>query len=240
MTIYQLYPDRLPGRRLDAALRRCVDMALSLIGLIIAAPLMLLIVVAIRLDSPGPSLFRQVRLGQRGRQFRLYKFRKFVDGPGATGPAVTLKNDPRMTRVGRMLERSKLDELPQLWNILIGDMSLVGPRPETLDFAECFIGRFKTVLEFRPGLFGPSQAMFRNECTLYPAERDPHEFYRSVLFPSKAAIDLEYFDQRTFLSDFLWVFRGVLAVIGLGTVPLAIIDDKAHVELRAADSDAAD
>jgi len=240
MTIYQLYPRRLSSRQLDTALRRCVDVVLSLIGLIVFAPLMLLIVVAIRFDSPGPSLFRQVRVGQHGRQFRLYKFRKFVDGPGATGPAVTLKNDPRMTRVGRMLERSKLDELPQLWNILIGDMSLVGPRPETLDFAECFIGRFKMVLDFRPGLFGPSQAMFRNECALYPAERDPHEFYRSVLFPSKAAIDLKYFDQRTFLSDFLWMLRGILAVVGLGTVPLAIIDDKAHVELRAAGSDAAD
>jgi lipopolysaccharide/colanic/teichoic acid biosynthesis glycosyltransferase len=240
--MHLLYPCRFPARRLDAALRRCVDVALSLIGLIVFAPLMLLIVIAIRLDSPGPSLFRQVRLGQQGRHFRLYKFRKFVDGPGSAGPAVTLKNDPRMTRIGRLLEHSKLDELPQLWNILIGEMSLVGPRPETLNFAECFIGRFRSVLDFRPGLFGPSQAMFRNECTLYPPGRDPHEFYRSVLFPSKAAIDLEYFGQRTLLSDFSWILRGILAVIGVGAVPVVVLcgTADAHMELRAAGSDTAD
>ena len=212
MTAHLLYSARSSAMHLDHVLRRSVDISLSVIGLITLSPLMLLIVIAVRLDSSGPALFRQARLGQRGRHFRLYKFRKFVNGPGAVGPAVTLKNDPRMTRVGRVLERSKLDELPQLWNILIGDMSLVGPRPETLDFADCFVDGFQMVLDFRPGLFGPSQAIFRNECALYPQGRDPHEFYRNVLFPAKAMIDLRYFSRRTLLSDFAWVLRGVLAV----------------------------
>jgi lipopolysaccharide/colanic/teichoic acid biosynthesis glycosyltransferase len=235
MTAHLLYSARSSATRLDDALRRSVDIALSVIGLITLSPLMLLIVIAVRLETPGPALFRQVRLGQRARHFRLYKFRKFVDGPGAVGPAVTLKNDPRMTRIGRVLERSKLDELPQLWNILIGDMSLVGPRPETLDFADCFVDGFEMVLDFRPGLFGPSQAIFRNECALYPQGRDPHEFYRNVLFPAKATIDLRYFSRRTFLSDFAWVLRGALAVI----VPAATIKttDIAETKLRAVSAD---
>ncbi len=221
MTLHLLWPVRGQTGQMDAMLKRSVDVALSLIGLIALSPVMLLIAVAIRCESPGPALFRQVRLGYRGREFELYKFRKFKDGPAAAGLAVTLKNDPRMTPIGRILERSKLDELPQLWNILIGDMSLVGPRPETLDFAECFVGGFKLVHEFRPGLFGPSQAMFRNESSLYPPGRDPHEFYRNVLFPAKAAIDLEYFSQRTLRSDFGWIVKGILAVTGLFTVPIA-------------------
>lgn len=240
MTLHLSWPVRGRTGQADAVLKRSVDVALSLIGLMVLSPIMLLIAVAIRLESPGPALFRQVRLGYRGREFQLYKFRKFADGPAA-GLAVTLKNDPRMTPIGRILERSKLDELPQLWNILMGDMSLVGPRPETLDFAECFVGGFKLVHEFRPGLFGPSQAIFRNESSLYPPDQDPHEFYRNVLFPAKAAIDLEYFGQRTLLSDFGWIVKGVLAVTGFFTVPIAAdlsLNDRAGSS--AAGSNAAD
>jgi lipopolysaccharide/colanic/teichoic acid biosynthesis glycosyltransferase len=176
---------------------------------------MLMIAAAIRIETPGPVFFSQVRLGQGGRHFRLHKFRKFADRADVTGRAVTLKNDPRMTRVGRILERSKLDELPNLWNVLIGDMSVVGPRPETLDFADCFQGGYRAVLDYRPGLFGPSQALFRNESSVYPENCDPHEFYRTVLFPAKARIDLLYFPRRTVISDLDWTIRSALAVIGL-------------------------
>lgn len=200
---------------MDRAAKRAFDVTLATIGLVAFLPVMLLIAIAIRLETPGPVLFRQVRLGQRGHYFRLYKFRKFAHCSTASGPAVTLKNDPRMTRVGRTLERTKLDELPQLWNILVGEMSVVGPRPETLDFAECFTGGRRAILDHRPGLFGPSQAIFRNESALYPAGRDPHEFYRTVLFPAKAEIDLRYFRERTIVSDLFWVIRCVLAVAGL-------------------------
>jgi lipopolysaccharide/colanic/teichoic acid biosynthesis glycosyltransferase len=98
-----------------------------------------------------------------------------------------------MTRVGRILERCKLDELPQIWNVLRGDMSIVGPRPETTEFANCFTGRFVQVLDYRPGLFGPNQAIFSRENALYPSDEEPHEFYRNVLFPIKADYRFDVF-----------------------------------------------
>jgi lipopolysaccharide/colanic/teichoic acid biosynthesis glycosyltransferase len=202
------------ARSTDAAARRALDVALALAGLVVLAPAILVIAVTIRIETPGPAFFRQIRVGRGGRCFRLYKFRKFLHGADATGRAVTLINDPRMTRIGWILERTKLDELPQLWNVLVGNMSIVGPRPETLEFADCFRDEYRMVLDHTPGLFGPSQAIFRNESSLYPANRDPHEFYRAVLFPAKARIDLLYFSRRTLVSDFGWIIHGALAVVG--------------------------
>src|SRR6516162_1708422 len=169
-------------------MRRAIDVAVALAALVTILPGIIVIAVMVRIESPGPVFFRQIRLGRGGQRFWLYKFRKFRHEANTMSRAVTLKNDPRMTRVGRLLEQTKLDELPQLWNILIGDMSLVGPRPETLNFADCFREGYRRVLDYPPGLFGPSQTMFRNESGLYPANRDPEEFYRAVLFPAKARI----------------------------------------------------
>jgi lipopolysaccharide/colanic/teichoic acid biosynthesis glycosyltransferase len=202
------------ARSLSAPGRRALDVAIAVAALIVLAPTMLLIAVLIRIESSGPVFFRQIRLGRGGRPFYLYKFRKFWQHADATHGAVTLKNDPRMTRVGRILERTKFDELPQFWNVLIGDMSIVGPRPETLDFADCFGNDFRMVLDYTPGLLGPSQAIFRNESSLYPADLDPQEFYRRVLFPAKARVDLLYFARRTIMSDLGWIIRSVLAVVG--------------------------
>ncbi|WP_431855825.1 sugar transferase [Azospirillum sp.] len=211
--------DRAPARigavgRADATLRRVFDVVVALAGIVCFLPILIPVVLAIRLDSPGPILYAQNRLGLHGRIFRLYKFRKFHDG--ATGKAVTVKNDRRMTRVGRFLERTKIDEVPQLWNVLRGDMSIVGPRPETLDFADGFEGIYRGVLDHRPGIFGPNQVYFRNEGALFPDGVDPHDFYRAVLFPAKARIDLEYFPRRSLPLDVVWLVRGVLAVFGIG------------------------
>src|SRR6516165_5602392 len=139
------------ARSLSAPGRRALDLAIAVAALIVLAPTMLLIAVLIRIESSGPVFFRQIRLGRGGRPFHLYKFRKFWQHADAAHGAVTLKNDPRMTRVGRILERTKFDELPQFWNVLIGDMSIVGPRPETLDFADCFEDDFRMVLDYTPG-----------------------------------------------------------------------------------------
>jgi lipopolysaccharide/colanic/teichoic acid biosynthesis glycosyltransferase len=195
-------------------LRRVFDVWAAVLGLLLTAPVMVLIPLAIRIETTGPIFFSQIRVGLHGRHFRLYKFRKFHDDP-TPGCTVTLKDDPRMTRVGWFLERMKLDELPQLWNVLIGDMSIVGPRPESLHFADCFTGRFRRVLEYTPGLFGPSQVMFRDESGLFPEDQDPVEFYRTVLFPAKANIDLSYFPHRTLLSDIGCIARGLAAVLRL-------------------------
>ncbi|PWC42154.1 hypothetical protein TSO221_22430 [Azospirillum sp. TSO22-1] len=200
--------------RADATLRRIFDVVVALAGIVCFLPILIPVVLAIRLDSPGPILYAQNRLGQHGRIFRLYKFRKFHDG--ATGKAVTVKNDRRMTRVGRFLERTKIDEVPQLWNVLKGEMSVIGPRPETLDFADGFDGVYRGVLDHRPGIFGPNQVYFRNEGALFPENVDPHVFYRAVLFPAKARIDLDYFPRRNLPHDVVWLVRGVFAVFGIG------------------------
>jgi lipopolysaccharide/colanic/teichoic acid biosynthesis glycosyltransferase len=198
----------------DAAAQRGIDVLAAVVGLTLLAPAMLLIALGVRVGSPGPVFFAQPRLGRSGKLFLIYKFRKFHHGSINAGCGVTLKNDPRMTGIGSFLERSKLDELPQFWNILCGDMSMVGPRPETTEFADCFTGRYREVLERRPGLFGPSQTIFRNENALYPDDCDPHVFYRDVLFAVKADIDLTYFRSRTLASDFLWIVRGIGVTLG--------------------------
>jgi lipopolysaccharide/colanic/teichoic acid biosynthesis glycosyltransferase len=190
-------------------MKRLFDIVMAVIGLLVAAPLMALIAVAIKLDSPGRVIFSQKRLGQHGEVFRIHKFRKFPDDWGNKGSGVTVAGDVRMTRLGRFLERSKFDELPQLWNILKGEMSFVGPRPESLNFAELFTGNLRRVHEFKPGIFGPNQVAYRNESEMYPPDRDPDEFYRNELFPAKARADIEYFDQATLLSDVCWMVKGV-------------------------------
>jgi lipopolysaccharide/colanic/teichoic acid biosynthesis glycosyltransferase len=215
MTFFQL---TIPSRRwleLAPFLRRAFDLILATVALVCLGPVMLLIGVAILVDSGRPIFFSQLRLGQWGRPFRMYKFRKFRTLPDTYCGLVTVKNDPRFTRLGRLLEMIKLDELPQLWNILKGDMSIVGPRPESVELGSCFTGPQLKVLEHRPGIFGPNQYYFRDEKFLYPCNSDPELFYREVLFPCKARIDMAYFSSRTILSDLAWIVRGVARVLHL-------------------------
>lgn len=193
---------------------RIIDVIVATAGFVAFAPIMVLIAVAILVESGRPIFFSQTRLGVGGRQFRMYKFDKFDEKAPTTGGPLTLENDPRLTRVGRLLARTKLDELPQFWNVLKGDMSIVGPRPESLAFRDCFQGRYRAMLDYKPGIFGPSQVLFRNEAVFYSGHHDLEQFYRQVLFPMKAAIDLAYFTQRTLLRDISWIARGVLAVFG--------------------------
>jgi len=201
----------------SSAGRRVFDIVLSFASLLALFPLMLMIAIAVVLESGRPILFSQLRLGQHGRPFRMYKFRKFRSDCSANGLQLTLVEDSRLTTVGRFLRSAKLDELPQLWNVLIGDMSVIGPRPESLTYADCFKDGFEHVLDHKPGIFGPSQVKFRNESALYPENGDLNEFYRTVLFPTKANLDLSYYPRRTLASDIAWLFHGVLATLGLTT-----------------------
>jgi lipopolysaccharide/colanic/teichoic acid biosynthesis glycosyltransferase len=194
--------------------KRIIDVTLAVIGLLIAAPIMAAIALLVWLDSPGPVFFAQQRLGLHGNLFWLYKFRKFPANWSGAGPYVTTARDIRMTRIGAVLERTKLDELPQLWNILKGDMSFVGPRPESTHFADLFQGQYAEVLGSQPGLFGP--AIIRNESSLYPADEPPEIYYRRVLFEQKAERWLAYHPNATCLTDIVWIFRGVAASL-LGT-----------------------
>ena len=189
--------------------KRLLDFALAGTGLVLGAPLLVLLALGVKLDSPGRVIFSQPRLGRGGREFRMHKFRKFPDTWRDQGAGVTVAGDVRMTRFGRFLERSKLDELPQLWNILRGEMSFVGPRPESLRFKGLFTGELAEVLDHVPGIFGPNQIALRNESRLYPPDQDPEVFYRTALFPQKARADIAYFRRATLRSDLGLLLRGL-------------------------------
>lgn len=210
--------------------QRTFDVFLASMALLALAPLMALIALLVCLESGRPVFFSQTRMGQNGRHFRLHKFRKLGARMAIQGAAVTILNDARMTRVGRLLAASKLDELPQFWNILVGDMSVVGPRPESCSFEECFAGAYEELLCFRPGLFGPNQTLFRNEAHLYQPDGNPEQFYRDFLFPLKARVDLTYFPHRTLSSDIACVAAGLLATLGLIRCSTNIVDVIADVE----------
>jgi lipopolysaccharide/colanic/teichoic acid biosynthesis glycosyltransferase len=202
-----------PGGKTSAAGRRIFDLVAAAVGVLALAPFAAAVCMAIMLETGRPMLFSQPRLGRNGRPFLMYKFRKFRVDCGSADCPVTVDGDARMTRVGRFLAATKLDELPQLWNVLKGEMSVVGPRPESLAFADCFVGRFAALLDHKPGLVGPCQVLFRREGGLYPAGADPERFYRDVLFPTKSAIDLEYFPRRGLFADLCWVVLALLAVV---------------------------
>jgi lipopolysaccharide/colanic/teichoic acid biosynthesis glycosyltransferase len=127
--------------------------------------------------------------------------------------------------MGRFLQATKIDELPQLYNVIRGKMSLIGPRPETPVFAGCFVGKFERVLDFKPGILGPSQVLFRNESQIFSSSASPEQLYRDYLFPLKANIDLDYYCRRTLIGDIAWLARGIFAVIwggqkSIGNAPL--------------------
>jgi lipopolysaccharide/colanic/teichoic acid biosynthesis glycosyltransferase len=205
--------------------RRTFDILIAAAALIAFAPLMILVAMAVSLDGERNIIFEQKRLGLNGRLFNMYKFRKFRAVSGTSGAPLTVEGDVRLTKVGKILAATKLDELPQLWNVLKGDMALVGPRPESMAFADCFRDGYEEVLRHKPGVVGPSQVVFRNEGQLYPADEDPSVFYRRVLFPAKAQIDMAYFRRRSLGSDFMWMLRTVLAVGNVAvSAPLGGLD----------------
>ena len=191
-------------------LKRLVDILGALLLLIPAAPIIALIALAIKLDDPGPVFFRQQRIGRGGKKFWMLKFRKMPVVMPAQGPMLTRRHDPRLTRVGRWLERTKLDELPQLLNVLRGEMSLIGPRPEVERFVDLNDPRWQAVLQVPPGIFGLTQLRYRNESELYPIGcEDIETWYRERILPDKLALDMEYVSRAGAVSDIRLLLGGV-------------------------------
>jgi lipopolysaccharide/colanic/teichoic acid biosynthesis glycosyltransferase len=180
--------------------KRIFDALAAFVALLIAAPGMAVIALLVKCTSRGPVFFRQLRVGQNGVPFELLKFRTMRNMPG---PAVTRSGDPRVTRVGKFLRRTKIDELPQLWNVVRGDMSLVGPRPDLPTFWPALCSCQPGIAHLRPGLTGRASLLLRDEEGLLGAipEQDLHHYYTSHLLPQKALLDLEYAEAATFLSD---------------------------------------
>jgi lipopolysaccharide/colanic/teichoic acid biosynthesis glycosyltransferase len=194
-------------------LKRTFDLALTIPSLIILLPFLALIALAIVLDSRGPVFYRGPRTGRNGREFRLFKFRSMVQDAAQQGPGITGAGDSRITRMGRFLRRSKLDELPQFINVLLGDMSLVGPRPEDPRYVALYTPDQREVLRVRPGITSPASVAYRNEEAILAGD-NWHTRYIEEVMPAKLAIDLEYVQHGTLLTDvkilaqtFLALFR---------------------------------
>ena len=180
-------------------LKRTIDIAVAATLLLVFAPLFALIAVAVILDSGWPALFSQIRVGRRFRPFHIYKFRSML--ASLSGAAITAGSDPRITRVGRLLRATKLDELPQLWNVLRGDMSLVGPRPEIPPYVEAFRRRYERILELRPGITDLASIRFRDEEQVLALASDPLRAYEEDVLPAKLDLADEYFERRSLWLD---------------------------------------
>jgi lipopolysaccharide/colanic/teichoic acid biosynthesis glycosyltransferase len=179
---------------------RAFDVAVSLVALAVLSPVLLLIAAAVKLSSPGPVLHRARRVGQHGHVFTLYKFRSMVVDAAQHGPLVTGANDPRITRVGSILRRTKIDELPQLFNTLRGDMSLVGPRPEDPTLVAAYSPDQRRVLAVKPGITSPATVLHRYEEDRLRGPRVEDTYVREIL-PAKLQIELDYLRRRTFVED---------------------------------------
>jgi lipopolysaccharide/colanic/teichoic acid biosynthesis glycosyltransferase len=193
-------------------LKRLVDVLVAAGGLVGLAPLLAAIGAAIRLDSPGPMLYRAPRIGRGGTQFTMYKFRTMHVNRKDHGPLITPRGDPRVTRVGRVLRRTKLDELPQLWKALAGDMSLVGPRPEDPHYVGLYSPEQRRVLDVRPGITSLAAVRFRDEEQMLVGA-DWERTYVSSVMPAKLRIDAYYVEHRSLRLDLQILWETVRSVI---------------------------
>lgn len=216
------------GRRLDKAAIRIMDVVTSLVLLVLLSPVILLTIIIIKLDTRGPGFYRANRVGYEGSELRMLKFRKM--GRDATGPKLTSGDDERLTRVGVWLTRLKLDEIPQLWHVLKGEMSLVGPRPEDPEFVEMMRAEYRTILQVKPGVTGYSQIAFAEESNILDPD-DPLNHYIVRLFPQKLALDKMYADERSLVLNVRILFWTAAAVVMRRAV--AVHRDSGKMNLRS-------
>lgn len=189
------------------------ERVIAALVLVVISPVLGVIAVAVRVSSRGPAVFRQVRVGRGGRPFEIYKFRTMVEGADRAAANVTPAGDARVTRVGRVLRASYLDELPQLVNVLKGNMSLVGPRPETPEFVALYDETERRVLEVRPGIVGPSTLAFMDEAARLAEAEDPEALYRTTLVHERVRLDLGYLERRSVRSDLRLLARQAGAIL---------------------------
>jgi len=196
--------------------KRIFDLIFTVPGLIVLLPFFVLIALWIKLDSKGPVFYRQERVGRYGETFKIYKFRTMVKNADKIGGAITIGDDPRITKVGRFLRKYKIDELPQLINVLKGEMSLVGPRPEVSKYVNLYTSEQREVLNLMPGITDPASIKYRNENILlaasrdtYEASYDPEQVYIQEIMPDKIRINLEYASRATIFTDFKVVVKTI-------------------------------
>lgn len=184
------------------------DRIFSLFGLLVLAPVLFVVAVLIKIRMPGgPAIFRQRRVGRNGKLFTMYKFRSMT--VSHSGSSVSVAGESRITPLGAKLRKYKLDELPELWNVLKGDMSFVGPRPDVPGYADRLQGEDRLILKLRPGITGPASLKYANEEELLAQVADPRRYNDEVIFPDKVRINLDYYYNRTFCGDIRLIFQTI-------------------------------
>lgn len=188
-------------------IKRLFDILASGLGLIILSPLFLILALCIKIDSVGPVFYKQLRVGKNGKDFYLFKFRSMCKGSDKKGLITVGGRDPRVTRTGYYIRKYKLDELPQLINVFIGEMSLVGPRPEVRKYVEMYTPEQQKVLSVRPGITDLASICYRNENELLAQAKNPEEYYIHMIMPDKLRINLEYVRHSSFFYDLKLIFK---------------------------------
>jgi FlaA1/EpsC-like NDP-sugar epimerase/lipopolysaccharide/colanic/teichoic acid biosynthesis glycosyltransferase len=217
-------------------LKRSLDLALSIIGIILLLPFFPIISLLIKLNTKGPVFFLCDRIGKDGKLFQMYKFRTMYTTPLPPGPSVCPEGDPRVTSVGRFLRRTKVNEFPQLINVLKGDMTLVGPRPEAPDLAALYPAHAQAIFTVKPGLVGPNQILGRNEEEWYPLGVDPQQYYIEAILPKKLPVDLDYVQQSSAFTDLQYIILGVRETLFKALNWNLVLQNRSQLYLLCADT----
>ena len=193
-------------------MKRLFDIVCSLCGLLVISPLLLIVAIWIKLDSPGPVFYRQVRVGRYGKDFHIFKFRSMYVDSDRRGLITVGDHDPRVTRAGYYIRKYKIDELPQLINVLIGDMSFVGPRPEVRKYVNLYTDEQCQVLTLRPGITDAASIKYRDENEILAAQPNPDQYYTDVIMPDKLRHNLEYLHHHSLLGDIRLIVQTFIAL----------------------------
>ena len=194
------------------------DRIVALFGLIVLWPVLLIVAILISIKMPGgPAFFTQQRVGRNGKLFTMYKFRSMT--VSHSGSSISVAGESRITPLGAVLRKYKLDELPELWNVLIGDMSFVGPRPDVPGYADKLEGEDRLVLKLRPGITGPASLKYANEEEILAQVANPQQYNDEVIFPDKVKINLDYYYNHTFIGDIKLIFQTVFRSYELAEIP---------------------
>lgn len=199
--------------KFNKAVKRIFDFVCSTLGLIILSPFLIIIAIRIKADSNGPVFFRQIRVGEKNKEFEILKFRTMVVNAEKLGRQITVGNDSRITKIGAFLRKYKLDELPQLINVFKGDMSLVGPRPEVPRYVKLYNDKQKKVLQVKPGITDLASIRYRDENELLGEAENPDEFYINTIMPDKLALNLEYINRNNVFIDIYIIFKTIIKCI---------------------------
>ncbi len=194
---------------LQRAIKRMFDVILAIILLLLTWPILLIAMFIARIDCKASGLFSQLRIGRYGKPFTIYKIRSMRANDASKEGYVTASNDARISKSGAFFRKSKIDELPQLWNIIIGEMSFIGPRPDMPGYADKLSGDDRAVLQLRPGITGPATLKYRNEEDILAAQDDPQAYNDTVLWPDKVAINRAYLDNYSFFEDLRLLWRTI-------------------------------